>query len=136
MRMSGSSVIPAGSKRMLVNFETNVSSGTPYCSPIEMAMENASITPASVEPCLDIFRKTSPSPSSGYDDAVRYPSAPPTENDTVSDGRFFGSRLRTGRYSMIFSGSGAFSTAAPSFLGFALDSGWPTLQLSREIDSG
>ena len=63
--MSGSSVMPAGSKRMLVNFETYVSSGTPYCRPIEMATENASITPASVEPCFDIFRKTSPRPSSG-----------------------------------------------------------------------
>src|SRR5882757_7241821 len=96
IRMSGSSVIPAGSKRMLVNLATKVSRGTPYCRPIEMATENASITPASVEPCLDILRNTSPSPSSGYEDDVRYPSAPPTENDTVSDGRFLGSRLRTG----------------------------------------
>ena len=71
MRMSGSSVMPAGSKRMLVNLLTYVSSGTPYCRPIEMATENASITPARVEPCLDILRKTSPRPSSGYDDAVR-----------------------------------------------------------------
>ncbi len=30
-----------------------------------MAMENASITPASVEPCLLILMNTSPSPSSG-----------------------------------------------------------------------
>src|SRR2546430_6941757 len=125
--MSGSSVMPAGSNRMLVNFATNVSSGTPYWRPIEIATENASITPARVEPCLDILRKTSPSPSSGYDDAVRYPSAPPTENDTVSDGRFFGSRLRTGRYSTTFfsttAGSSAFSTVF-----FEADSGWPTLQ--------
>ena len=63
--MSGSSVIPAGSKRMLTNFETYVSSGTPYCRAIEMAIENASITPASVEPCLDILTKSSPRPSSG-----------------------------------------------------------------------
>src|SRR2546423_2209398 len=129
IRISESSVMPAGSNRMLVNLLTNVSSGTPYWRPIEIATENASITPARVEPCLDIFRKTSPSPSSGYDDAVRYPSAPPTENDTVSDGRFFGSRLRTGRYSMIFSGWAATSTAA--VFGLALVSGWPTLQLSR-----
>src|SRR5947209_19137620 len=100
-------------------------------------MENASITPASVEPCLDIFRKTSPSPSSGYDDAVRYPSAPATENETVSDGRFFGSRLRTGRYSTTFStclpvaaGSVAFSVDF-----FDADSGCPTLQLSRDRKS-
>ena len=65
MRMSGSSVMPAGSKRMLVNLPTNVSSGTPYCRPIEMATEKASMTPARVEPCFDIFRKTSPRPSSG-----------------------------------------------------------------------
>src|SRR5690349_17695043 len=121
--MSESSVIPAGSNRMLVNLATNVSSGTPYCSPIEMATENASITPASVEPCLDILRKTSPSPSSGYDDAVRYPSAPATENDTVELGRFFGSRLRTGRYSTTRSGSALVSTAAVSLFALALDSG-------------
>src|SRR5262249_11533804 len=99
-----------------------------------MATENASITPASVEPCLDIFRKTSPSPSSGYDDAVRYPSAPPTENDTVSEGRFFGSRLRTGRYSTTVSFSTTFAASVPFFdadSDFDADSGWPTLQLSR-----
>src|SRR6266508_5213421 len=130
MRMSGSSVMPAGSKRMLVNFDTYVSSGTPYCRPIEMAMEDASITPASVEPCLDILRKSSPRPSSGYDEAVRYPSAPPTANDTVWLGRFFGSRLRTGRYSTTRSGALS-SLAASAFAGLALDSGWPTLQFYR-----
>src|SRR2546429_3165419 len=123
--MSESSVIPAGSKRMLVNFDTYVSSGTPYWSPIETAIENASITPARVEPCLDILRNTSPRPSSGYDEAVRYPSAPATENDTVSDGRFFGSRLRTGRYSTTFS-TGFSSTDL-----LAPDNGWPPLPLSR-----
>ena len=44
--------MPAGSKRMLVNLLTYVSSGTPYCRPMEMATEKASITPARVEPCL------------------------------------------------------------------------------------
>ncbi len=68
--MSGSSVMPAGSKRMFMNFSTYVSSGTPYCSAIETASENASITPASVDPCLPSFRKTSPRPLSGYDPAV------------------------------------------------------------------
>jgi hypothetical protein len=62
--------MPAGSKRMFVNFATYVSSGTPYCRPTEIAIEKASMTPARVEPCLDIFRKTSPIPSSGYEDAV------------------------------------------------------------------
>ncbi|CAM5245650.1 hypothetical protein SVIOM342S_04015 [Streptomyces violaceorubidus] len=57
--------MPSGSKRMLVNFETYVSSGTPYWRPTETAMEKASIMPARVEPCLDILRKTSPRPSSG-----------------------------------------------------------------------
>ena len=33
----------------------------PYCRPTEMATEKASITPASVEPCLPSLRKTSPS---------------------------------------------------------------------------
>ena len=32
-RMSGSFVIPLGSKRMCANFETYTSSGTPYCNP-------------------------------------------------------------------------------------------------------
>ena len=65
IRMSGSSVRPAGSNRMLVNFVTKVSSGTPYCRPIEIAIEKASITPARVEPCLPSLRNTSPRPSSG-----------------------------------------------------------------------
>ena len=43
--MSGSFVIPLGSNLMLMNFETNASSGTPYCRPIETAIANASITP-------------------------------------------------------------------------------------------
>ena len=66
MRISESSVIPAGSKRKFVNFSTNVSSGTPYWSPIETAIENASITPARVEPCLPSFRNTSQSAPSAY----------------------------------------------------------------------
>src|SRR6478609_6996408 len=68
----------------------------PYCRPTDTAMENASITPASVEPCLPSLMNTSPSPSSGYEPVVRYPSAPPTVNDTVCDGRFFGNRRLTG----------------------------------------
>ena len=43
--MSGSFVMPLGSNFMLMNFSTKVSSGTPYCRPIEIAIENASITP-------------------------------------------------------------------------------------------
>src|SRR6266571_6945595 len=95
--MSGSSVTPAGSNRMLVNFSTQVRSGTPYCRLIEIAIEKASITPASVEPCLPSLRKTSPSPSPRYFDAVMYPSAPPTENDVTVALRCLGRRRRTGR---------------------------------------
>ena len=66
-RMSGSSVIPCGSNVWLMNFSTNVSSGTPCCRPIDTEIENASITPASVEPCFDTLMKTSPgSLLSGY----------------------------------------------------------------------
>jgi hypothetical protein len=63
--MSGSSVSPAGSNFRLVNFWTKVSSGTPYCRPMDTAMENASITPDRVEPCLPSLRNSSPRPSSG-----------------------------------------------------------------------
>src|ERR671930_943992 len=125
--MSESSVSPAGSKRMLVNFWTYVSSGTPYCNAIEIAIEKASITPASVEPCLPSLRNTSPSPLSGYEPAVMYPSAPPTENDVVRDGRDFGSRRRVGRYSTTFSTDCA---VVPAFA-LSTDKGCPTLQLSR-----
>ena len=52
--------MPAGSNFRLVNFCTKLSSGTPYCRPIETAIEKASITPDKVEPCLPSFRKTSP----------------------------------------------------------------------------
>src|SRR3954447_21526510 len=124
--MSGSSVMPAGSKRMLVNFWTYVSSGTPYCRAMEMAIEKASITPASVEPCLPSLRKTSPRPSSGYDPAVMYPSAPATENDVVIEGRDLGSRLRVGLLTTTTSVLGA-----SDVFDFASESGWPTLQLSR-----
>src|SRR6266516_4642343 len=123
MRMSGSSVRPAGSKRMLVNFCTYCSSGTPYCSAMEIAIEKASMTPARVDPCLPSLRNTSPSPSSGYDPAVMYPSAPPTVKEVVCDGRDLGSRLRVGRYSTTF------STLASDLPPLLTDSGWPTLQL-------
>src|SRR6202000_1830995 len=71
----------------------------PYCSPTEMAMEKASITPASVEPCLPSLRNTSPTPSSGELEAVMSPPARATENLVTVAGRCRGSRRRTGRYS-------------------------------------
>ena len=60
IRMSGSSVMPAGSKRMLVNASTKLRSGTPYCRPWLTEMAKASMMPASVEPCFDTLRKISP----------------------------------------------------------------------------
>lgn len=60
IRTSGSSVMPAGSKRMFVNFSDEGPSGTPYCSATEVTIEKASMTPASVEPRFPNFRKTSP----------------------------------------------------------------------------
>src|SRR3954453_8445616 len=135
IRTSGSSVRPAGSNFMLVNFETEVSSGTPYCKEMLIAIEKASITPASVEPCLPSLRNTSPRPSSGYEPAVMYPSAPPTVNDVVRDGRDFGRRLRIGRSTTCTTGSAGVASVAETALSapFALASanGWPTLQLSR-----
>ena len=68
--MSVSFVMPLGSNRMLTNFCANASSGTPYCRPSDTAMAKASMTPDSVEPCFETFRKISPMPSSGYSPAV------------------------------------------------------------------
>ena len=60
MRISGSSVIPAGSKRMLMNMSTKALSGTPYWRPWDTEMAKASMIPASVDPCLATLRKISP----------------------------------------------------------------------------
>src|SRR3954454_22658937 len=128
IRMSASSVRPLGSKDRLVNFETNVSNGTPYCRPMLTAIENASITPASVEPCLPSLRKISPSSPSSCAPEVMYPSAPPTVNDVVRDARDFGSRLRNGLGTSTTFASGS---EVDADLALASASGWPTLQLSR-----
>src|SRR3712207_7014415 len=71
------------------------------------AIENASITPASVEPCLPSLRKISPSSPSGCAPEVMYPSAPPTVNDVVRDARDFGSRLRNGLWTSTTCASGS-----------------------------
>src|SRR5665647_478137 len=129
--MSGSSVIPAGSNRMFVNFSTYVSSGTPYCSATDTAIENASITPARVDPCLPSLRNTSPRPSPGYDPAVMYPSAPATLKEVVTEVRWRGSRLRTalaGAAPVVDAAAGAGTDVAEVD---PPDSGWPTLRLSR-----
>ena len=82
---------------------------------METAIEKASMTPARVDPCLPSFKKTSPSAPSSYAPAVIYPSAPPTLNEVVRDGRDFGSRLRVAR------AGAALSTTGSSFF-FALPS--------------
>src|SRR2546429_3575700 len=66
---------------------------TPYCSPTDTAIENASMIPDRVDPCFEALRKISPRPLSGYEPAVTYPSASPTRNDVVSAGRDCGSRF-------------------------------------------
>ena len=68
---------------MFMNFETYASSGTPYCRPSDKLIANASMIPASVEPCFETLRNSSPSPSSGYSPAVMYPSVSATRNETV-----------------------------------------------------
>ena len=62
--------MPAGSKRMLVNFSTKVRSGTPYCRPRLTEMAKASMMPARVEPCLDTCMKISPGRPSSYSPTV------------------------------------------------------------------
>ena len=68
--MSGSSVMPAGSKRMLVYMSTKALSGTPYWRPWLTEMAKASMIPARVEPCLATLRKISPGRPSSYSPTV------------------------------------------------------------------
>src|SRR5436305_1911934 len=68
--MSGSSVMPAGSKRRLVNVSTKARSGTPYCRPWLTEIANESMMPASVEPCFDTLRNSSPGRPSSYSATV------------------------------------------------------------------
>ena len=83
--------MPAGSKRMLVNFSTNASSGTPYCRPRLTEIANASMIPASVEPCLATFRNTSPGRPSSNSPTVAYPWQSATRNENVFELRMRGS---------------------------------------------
>src|SRR5216683_2827863 len=92
--ISVSSVRPAGSKRRPRSRAVISSSGTPCCKAREVTMENASVSPARVDPCLPSRRKISPSWPSVCAPAVRVPSAPPISNDMVQDGRVRGSRRR------------------------------------------
>jgi hypothetical protein len=68
---SASSVAPAGVNLILENLETYTSSGTPVCKPSENAVPNASVSPASVEPCLSIRSATSSTVPSGAAVTVR-----------------------------------------------------------------
>ena len=94
--MSGSSVMPAGSKRMLVNASTKARSGTPYCRPWLIEMAKASMMPASVEPCFETRMKISPGRPSSYSPTVTKPLQSATRNSNVRDLRLRGSFSRTG----------------------------------------
>src|SRR5207249_9541418 len=62
--------------------------------PIEIEIANASITPASVDPCLATLMKISPgSPESGYRPTCRYPLTSAIRNRYVIDWCLFGMRL-------------------------------------------
>ena len=61
-------------------------------------MANASMIPASVEPCLDTVRKTSPGRPSSYSPTVRKPLQSATRNSNVRPRRLRGSFWRTGRW--------------------------------------
>ena len=95
--------------------------------------------PASVEPCLETVRKISPGRPSSYSPIVAKPLQSATRNSNVRPRRLRGSFWRTGRLttrsttrSTICGASAtAASWAAGSAAFFIVDSGWPTLQLSR-----
>ena len=81
--MSGSSVMPAGSKRMLVNALTKAGRGTPYCRPWLTEMAKASMMPARVEPCFETLMNTSPGRPSSYSPTVTKPLQSATRNSKV-----------------------------------------------------
>ena len=58
--MSASFVMPDGSKRMWLNFETYTSSGTPYWRPSETEIMNEFMRPARVVPSFAMSTKMSP----------------------------------------------------------------------------
>ena len=94
--MSGSSVMPAGSKRMPVKASTKLRSGTPYCRPWLTEMAKASMMPARVEPCLETRTKISPGRPSSYSPTVTKPLQSATRNSKVFETRVRGSFWRTG----------------------------------------
>ncbi len=68
--MSGFFVNPLGSNRWYANFFTKLSSGTPYCSAIEVSVPTVSIKPPMVLPSFDIVMKSSPGWPSSYKPTV------------------------------------------------------------------
>src|SRR5881409_3534052 len=77
--MSGFLVKPDGSKRTWLNLETSTSSGTPYCSAIEVRTPIVSIRPEIVLPSLAILMKISPGVPSSWKpppDRLRLPLRP------------------------------------------------------------
>lgn len=81
IRMSGSSVGPAGSKRSLRELRRRLQRHASYCRPIDTpAMANESITPARVDPCLPSLTNNSLRPSS-VGPSRQVTPAPPTENE-------------------------------------------------------
>ena len=55
---------------MLTYLRTYVASGTPCWRPKLIEIENASMMPANVEPCLETLMKTSPGRPSSYSPTV------------------------------------------------------------------
>jgi ABC-type lipopolysaccharide export system ATPase subunit len=55
--MSGSSVRPAGSNRMLVNLATYESSGMPYCRPTEMDEPASALDPIATSAIEDLMKE-------------------------------------------------------------------------------
>ena len=102
---------------------------------------NASMIPASVEPCFATLRNTSPGRPSSYSPTVAYPWQSATRNENVFELRVRGSFWRTGSCTMTCStmrsttcaGSSSASASgepvSPPF--FWVASGCATLQLSR-----
>ena len=62
--------MPDGSNFMLAYFFTYVASGTPCWRPRLIEIENASMIPASVEPCFATLMNTSPGRPSSYSPTV------------------------------------------------------------------
>ncbi len=118
---------PLGSKRTWENFSTSVSSGTPYCSDIEIEVAKASMRPEMVEPSLAMTRKISPGLPSSYMPTVMYPSWPAIENLCVIECRSSGSFLRAGRAS----GAVAAAATAAGFSSFDVLRGCERLHPSR-----